>query len=226
MQENKDTVSKVANIESFRTPRGNTEVRAEGSWYSIPYYKDGFMDTKEFNTFVRKVESLVRKSDEYKRYVGYVRNVVGLNRCSFMPNFTGDDAELEFHHYPLTLWDCAAMISEHMVIESKKKVSSITVAEELLAAHYRNEVGGVMLSKTAHQMTHAGLLFVHLSQVFGDVNGFIERYKLGMTEEIGKNLNQLVELSANTVPQAGCMRVEQVSWNLTNAQGLTPDDLL
>jgi hypothetical protein len=223
MQEGEELLTSVANIESVRTAKGNVEVRS-GSYFALPYYVESFVDAMAFGKFVKAVEAAVRKSDDYKHYVGYLRNEVGLDRCSFLGNVRGDDAELEFHHYPFTLWDCAAAIVAHET-SSGRKMSTLSCAQELIAAHYRNEVGGVMLSKTAHQMAHAGQLFVSLKQVFGDVNAFVERYRLGVNDEMAEGLNKLVDLSEKLAPQGGCLRVEQTSWNLMESQTLRLEDV-
>jgi hypothetical protein len=224
MQET-DGIGRVSDIESVRNSRGNAKVKARGSYFSLPYYKEGFPDAASFGKFVKAVESLVRKSDDYKAYIGYLHNIVGLNHCSFLGNVSDQDADLEFHHYPFTLWDCTSAVAAHMAAE-EMNVSVCSVAEEVLKAHFRNEVGGVMLSQTAHQMAHAGQVFVSLSQVFGDVNAFVERYRKGITGEMADGLNNLVEMSGRLAPHGGCFRVRIENWNLMGSDPLKDEDIL
>ena len=215
---------KVANIESVSTADGNLTVRGEDSYYQLEYYKSYFVDGQAYSKFIKGVEKACRTSEDYKRYIGYVRNEVGLDRCSFLGNVEGEVAELEFHHYPFTLYECASIITDH-VIARGGKVSTLSVAKELMDAHYRNLVGGVMLSKTAHDLAHAGKLFVNLNQVFGNVNGFVERYKDGITQETADSLNELVELSEKHAPNGGVFKVDRAIWNVQGLPPVTYDEI-
>jgi hypothetical protein len=211
-------LGKVANIDAFRLKNGNVEVR-DGGYYVLPYYTESFdADPKRLKKFVKNAETLFRRSDEYTSYLAYLRSSVGMDRCAFLGNVDGDNADIEFHHYPLTLYDCAEAIAVQMALNGEM-VSVPRLVDRLLEEHYADRIGGVMLSETAHQMAHSGQLFIPLSMVFGDIRAFVEKYKEGVHPKNFDKLATLVEESQRSAPHGGALAYERRTWNKS---GVTP----
>ena len=64
------------------------------------------MKKKAYKKFIGNIERLIRSSREYKKYIELLRtNLSALNLDNILSNITNADAELEFHHYPFTLYD-------------------------------------------------------------------------------------------------------------------------
>lgn len=199
---------------------GNPEV--DGGYFVLPYRRSSFGDARQFKKFVESAVLQVRRCSDYSRYLAYLKGDAGLDRCAFLGSVSEADASLEFHHYPLPLKEVVSVVTLHMA--SLGEVSTLQVASEVASAHLRHLVGGVMLSATAHEMFHAGRLFIHLSQVFGDYRGFLDEYAAGVDRGVLESLESLSEASARLLPQGGSLRVEPAFWQMNGVQALRPSD--
>jgi len=97
--------------------KDNTVILENTDGYFIESFNiSEILDSKQQVTFVKKVESLIRTSPEYQMYIGYLRNVKGINRCSFYGNLdVQDEVKIEFHHTPFTLYDIVDIITNHFL---------------------------------------------------------------------------------------------------------------
>lgn len=158
------------------------------------YYIQG--DSKQSKKFIKSVEGLIRKSEEYSNYIRYLSTIQGINSDALMANITSANATLEFHHYPFTLYDIVEIVLNHN-LTNNIKFTSITLAEEVMKLHYDNIIGVTRLSNTVHQLTHAGEVFIPLSSIFGDVNEFINRYYDSIYSDQIEKYNKLIEIDSN-----------------------------
>ena len=153
-------------------------------------------DTKDIKRFIKNVENLVRSSVEYSNYISYLSNDQGIINDALMSKITSDSATLEFHHYPFTLYDIVEIVLNYN-IKRKNKVTSISLAEEVMKLHYKNIVGLTRVSKTVHQLAHSGSIFIPLDSIFGDVNEFINQYFDSIFTDQIEKYNILVEIDKN-----------------------------
>ena len=151
---------------------------------------------KMIQRYIKKIEKDIRKSDEYSKYIGYLNNEIGIDRCSIKGNIKGSDATLEFHHYPFTLYDIVEIVMNKYIIENKK-FTTFTITEEIMKLHYDNKIGLVKLSKTMHELVHSGEIFIPLDSIFGNVNEFINDYYNYIFPDLIEKYNQLIELNNN-----------------------------
>ena len=189
----------IPNIE-FKKPSKNPTIDSETSLYMIPFYKDAeyFANLDNFISFVKAVESMVRSSKFYKRYIKYIKEDVGLNFCQVLSNIKQTDesklVEIEMHHGPiLTLFDYVSIVVDHM-LANNKKINSFIVADIVLQEHFANNVQVVMLSKTVHEEVHEGNIFLNMKHAFGDLNSFLFRYKDGLSEDQINKINNYIRL--------------------------------
>lgn len=185
--------NKIVNISSSTDTNGNIIIQGNNSYYKAPYYITKFLDDSDFNKFVKGVEREVRSSDEYSRYLWTLKNQ-GLESCAFLGNINDDNATIEFHHYPFTLYDIVSIVTEKRLAK-KELVSSFLVAKEVLNLHFNNKAGLIPLSKTVHELTHAGEIFINLNQVFGYYQEFIDEYNDYINDEIRHNYNEIIKMS-------------------------------
>ena len=54
---------------------------------SMEYFVDIDNDKKRFK-FIKRIENIVRSSMEYRDYIGYLKETVGLDSCIFFPGIT------------------------------------------------------------------------------------------------------------------------------------------
>src|SRR5699024_6157184 len=132
-------------------------------------------NVRNVNKFIKSVEKLVRRSKEYSKYIAYLSSTHELVNDVLMSNIDASKADLEFHHYQFTLYDIVDIMLEYHIGE-KIPVTYISLAEKVMREHYNNTIGLARLTKTNHELTHEGALFVPLTSVFGDVNEFINKY--------------------------------------------------
>lgn len=156
----------------------------------------GSSDSSAAKKFIKNVEGLVRRSNEYSRYLAILTYDKKLTNDVIFGNIDVEDATTEFHHYPFTLYDITEILLNYH-IKNKIKVTSLILAEKVMKLHYDNIVGLVKLSKTAHELTHAGSLFIPMKSVYGDVNKFVETYREYMFPDQIETYNKLIEINDN-----------------------------
>ena len=169
--------------------KGNVskELLTENDYYGeLRYFYDyeSFDSDTAYSKFVREVERLVRTHPDYKHFIDYIKHTVGLDFCQvFSQIYDKVDAEIEFHHGPIfTLYDICE-IELNKFLKCGDRVNVFRVADSVLDLHFMMKIGGVMLSKTAHEMAHNQDLFINVSQAIGDINGYIQMRSPYFTQE-------------------------------------------
>jgi len=189
--------NKIIDISSMLEEDGNISLHSPHSYYKLPYYVTSFYEEGEHTKFIKNVEKDIRRSDEYSAYLWSLRNL-GLESCSFLGNVNDENATIEFHHYPFTLYDLVSAVVEKRLY-NKEPVSTFLVADEVLKLHFENKVGLIPLSVTAHQLVHAGEIFINLNQVFGNFQQFVNEYSMFIPVEAQNAYNKVVEASKDDV---------------------------
>lgn len=182
------------------TYKENPVVDSQRSMYQIPMYKDVdyFSNIDSYVSFIKGCEKIVRNNDRYKKYIYYLKNVVGLDHCQVLPEIEPDDCgkiEIHMHHGPIfTLYDYCEIILEYFIIK-KWKISTFRVADLVLDEHLRNHIQVVMLLATVHEEVHNRNIFINYNQAFGDLNAFIRKYGIAMSENLKEKLNKYIDRS-------------------------------
>lgn len=151
----------------------------------IMMYKptDYFADSALYTKYVKNVERVVRGSDDYKAFVNWVKNVLGVNFCQVSSAIVEGDATIEMHHGPIfTLYDYAAIILNDMIM-NHEKISTFRVAERVIEEHFALRVQVVMLAKTNHEAITNRDLFLNIRQGIGNVDAFIKKYAHALDDE-------------------------------------------
>ena len=179
----------------------NPTLDSNDSIYELPFYKDAefFYNLDNYVYYIKGIESMVRRSKYYKRYIAYLKSDLGMNFCQVKGNIQENEDDkhelIEMHHGPiLTLFDYVAIIVEHFLVNNKP-ISTFNIANEVIQEHYNLHVQTVMLCETAHQEVHDNKIFINMRQGFGDFNAFIEKYKDGLLPEQIVKINKYIELS-------------------------------
>lgn len=179
--------------------KDNTTLSNPEQYFICTFKHDDTIDSKTYIKFIKSVESLVRTSYEYSQYIGYLRNDLNMNKCQIMQNITDENANLEFHHHPFTLFTIVQAVFEKM-LKDNGSAQTFEVADQVLKLHYDNVIGLVPLSKTAHDLVHAGDIFIHPNQLFGKVIDFIKEYKDHIDENEMKNIAKYIQMTNNNFP--------------------------
>ena len=162
-------------------------ISTEDDYYeSISYFKtiDDFIDESSYSKFVKSVENLVRTSNDYKVFIAYIKDTLGLDFCQVFSKISDVDATIEFHHGPIfTLYDiCEVELTKF--IKTGQRINTFRVADSVLNLHFDLKVGGVLLCKTAHEMVHEQEVFINVNQCIGDVNTYIKENAKYFTPEV------------------------------------------
>ena len=178
-------------IESYQE-RMNPILTSPNSNYEISFYqtRESLMDIDRYRSFLKNCESRFRHSVTYSNYKGFLIGL-GMDRCQ-VHGFIHTDmngVSIEMHHAIITLFDICLMITEHL-LNTVGFVTTFDVVQLLKEEHKSNNIPLVMLSKTPHQVYHndPGQFFIHPKMCFGKWPVLIEKYKLGLTQDVAFKL--------------------------------------
>ena len=185
---------------SFKDTGKNLSIKSDGNIFSEQYYYSDFFDEKGTRKFIKNIESLVRTSREYKNYIEQLRtNFSHLNQDAVMGNISTLDTDLEFHHYPFTLYDICEIVVMKGAADQKYE-SSFSAAKKIMDLHYKNIIGLVPLTKTNHELAHDGKIFLSTKQIFGNWEEFYNQYLKYISVENKNKIKDLKEKSEANLP--------------------------
>lgn len=174
--------------------------------YYVPLNTD-----KDKHKFIKRVESIVRGSMEYRDYISFLKEHVDLDKCIFFQNVTNSKnskkrISIELHHEPFTLYDIVRVVLEK-AIKDGDVINDLIIADSVLKLHYENKVGLVPLSKTAHEIIHAensSKLIVPLNMVYGNYSEFLEEYGdvIDDDDDLLYKLAKKMDMTANLTPES------------------------
>lgn len=189
-------------VHSKDTETGSPIVDSFDSEIYIPFYKDDVYFSSQENevAFIKAVERLVRQSQDYKRYVKFIREEVGIQCCQVMSNISDASSEeernttrlLDMHHGPLTLFEITQVVLATAVLR-KEPVTTFSIANQVIDEHFLHNVGVTMLSETAHEQVHMDNIFLNPKQMWGDTNRFLIKYREGLNNALIRKINAYVE---------------------------------
>ena len=163
----------IENIKSINN-EDTIKIKNDKSIYSENFYFEDIYSSSRVNRFIKSVERMIRNSDEYKEYIGYLHSSSNFfNKDNVLSNITQDVAEIEIHHYPISLYDLVDIILTKN-ISIKQKVTSFDISREIMELHAKNMVGLIPLCTTNHELAHANILGISKDQIFGDYNKFVK----------------------------------------------------
>lgn len=193
----KNEVNNIINIESI-TNTENIELNNVEGFYNERYYFTDYFDDAKLKKLIKSCEACIRRSDEYSKYIGFLSKTLGITNCAILGNISKADVTIEMHHYPFTLYDIVYLNIMKRILK-KEKINTFLVARDILQDHYDNIIGLVPLCKTVHQLVHVGEIFVNLNSVYGDINSFIEKYEVAMSDDLIEKYNKILEMSEKNI---------------------------
>jgi hypothetical protein len=140
---------------------------------------------------------------EYKDYISFLKEYVGLDRCAFFNNVVHDKTSankhisIEIHHDPLTLYDIVEIVLCKYEAEGLE-IDEFDIADEVMELHYNNMIGLIPLSKTAHQLAHnSNKAPIPLTLIYGRYAEFLRIYEAYVPEEIYDKIERRAEETEN-----------------------------
>lgn len=189
----------IGNIEPIEVG-DNFGIKANDSPFAESFYFEDYYDDKLVKRFIKSVEKMVRTSREYKAYIELLRtNIHALNHDNILSNITTADVEMEFHHYPFSLYDIIEIcMLQHIV--AGEKFTSFMISKEVMDLHFKHQIGLVPLTKTMHELAHSGNIFISNKQVFGNYKNFMKFYSNGISRDLQDKIKEFEEMSKNNTP--------------------------
>lgn len=148
---------------------------------------------------IRFIERQVRTSYEYRSYINYMKSELDLTRCSIMDGIDTkrSNISLEFHHYPFNLYEITDILSKAL-LNGKTSVSTLDIANLIMAEHFRHNVGLVPLTKTLHEMAHSKSIVIPNSKIVGNYKEFMIKYSNYISADIKERINNMEMLNDDT----------------------------
>ena len=174
---------------------------------SMEYYNNITTD-RDIHKFVNRVERVVRSSLEYRDYIQFLKEHVGLDSCIFFQNISNDGINkksrisIEIHHEPFTLYDIVnTVLTKYQ--EEGLPINDLNIADDVMLLHYENKVGLVPVSKTAHQIIHNSTkLMVPLNMCYGNYSQFIEEYEPYISDDMYEKLEKKIDMTEKLTPES------------------------
>jgi hypothetical protein len=193
----KGTVSRIedAEKESGLEHIGSSEyngiikVTSTKGFFERPLHMENGNPYNEIDKLVRNVKLLVRRSKEYEIFVCRCKFDLDLTRCSFLGNITDEDVDIELHHTPLTMNDIVEIITHYMLLRGP--ITSMSVAHEVMQAHFNGYVTVIPMCVTIHQAAEIGKIKCNIRQIYGDLPGFVKKYRSGFQP---KHIDKIAEM--------------------------------
>jgi hypothetical protein len=139
------------------------------------------------------IEKQIRNSYEYRAYIQYMKEELDLTKCAILPSIDikTTPVSLEFHHFPLTLFDITSAVGKSMISESESSISTLDISEQVMREHFENNIGLVPLTKTIHEMAHNGSIAIPFDKINGNYEKFIEKYSQNIEPDFLERLEAL-----------------------------------
>lgn len=200
MKELKYSTSDYAGVGTY-TEKGtdNPSLYVIDGYFALPFAqtRETLDNIEVYSRFIKKCENMVRTNEDYKKYIGVLKNEVGLTFCQIMSNISDEMADIEMHHGPIfNLYDICSIVTNYF-LDKNGKVTTFQVAEQVLDDHFEHIIQVIMLSETIHQVHHAQNRFLNMKHAFGRLDLFIEKYKPYIKPYQFEIIAKYIELSLN-----------------------------
>lgn len=161
--------------------------------------------------FIKSCESKIRTSKEYSAFVSYIKNVIGIDFCQISSNILGSDGvTIEMHHNFFTLYDYVSIIINYLK-ETGQPINTFRVVDKVIDEHYELNVPVIMVAVTNHETIHNRDTFVNLNQAFGNLMGFVNKYKNYLTDDQKYKIFKYVQMcKENPSFDTGILDTEKV----------------
>ena len=156
-----------------------------------------FYDDKDIIKYLNDVEKVCRNSFEYHHMVKFLRENIGMNRCSFYENVNNVDTfkiKIHIHHEPLTLFDIAKIVFTKRQYNHENLDEEMT-SKEVMLLHFNLLVGLIPLAETVHELVHNQYLFVPTDKVFGYYQDFMNMYDQYIDQDLKDKVNRIEKAS-------------------------------
>lgn len=147
--------------------------------------------------YIKRCESIIRKSMEYKEYMKFLKLHMDMSKCTVVKNLaTGDGRKysIEIHHEPFTLFDIVDVVLNKRIQENLS-THELDIADEVMGLHYDEEIGLIPLSTTMHEAVHNDKIFIPLQLIYQQYDTFFNIYEPHMESRLIKKIEAKLKAS-------------------------------
>ena len=156
-----------------------------------------FRNNKDRFRYVTMVKNMVRSSPEYKEYIKFLKKYMHMDKCIVFKNLSIENGKrytIELHHDPFTLAEIInTVVSKRQALG--ESLNPYLVAEEVMELHYDDKVGLINLTKTAHELTEKGRIFIPLQWIYQRYDLFVEEYEEYMDSALKSKIEIIIQMS-------------------------------
>ena len=156
-----------------------------------------FRNNKDRFRYVTMVKNMVRSSPEYKEYIKFLKKYMHMDKCIVFKNLSIENGKrytIELHHDPFTLAEIInTVVSKRQALG--ESLNPYLVAEEVMELHYDDKVGLINLTKTAHELTEKGRVFIPLQWIYQRYDLFVEEYEEYMDSALKSKIEIIIQMS-------------------------------
>ncbi len=178
--------------------------------FSLSLKCNSFENEKDYVSYIRNCEKLIRGSIEYKHWREYLRDVLGISKCVLTDEIIGETSISIHHHIPDLFILIKSIINKKM--DTEEKFTTFEICQEGIELHYMNKIGYTPLIDSLHEKFHNGFLNIPIEYIRGDYNYFIQHYMKYLDEEDINSIMQKMAVKLEDNPN--------YSWNKDNYPGL------
>lgn len=156
-----------------------------------------FRNEKDMVKFVKKIEMMVRHSQEYRDYITWLKKNMDFNKCAILKglhNVDGKKYSIEIHHEPFNLFQIVQIVLAKYQVQ-EKELNPYQLANEVMELHYEGVIGLIPLSVTQHELVHDGRIFIPLQQIYQNYTKFVEMYDDYIPDKIQELIQYKVDMS-------------------------------
>ena len=190
----------MKNVKTKKNKDGNLVLeydKTSGMYITLMTSDSKLSNTNERHRFIKKTESIIRKSIQYKAYKKKIMDS-GINMCAVLGNVTNEKAKVEMHHGPIfTLWDYVEITLQYLY-NNNLPISTFRAADMILSDHFDDLIQVVMVSESVHKAIHNptnNTLKIPLESAWGNLVGYLEKYKGCFDYKHFAKLNDYLELN-------------------------------
>ena len=142
-----------------------------------PYTKPDYdlNDDKEYEHYLRDIEKVVRGSFEYQHMVGFLRENLDMNQCSFyegVSNLASTKIRIEIHHEPLSLYDIVSIVARKRAhFGESLEVEYVDDVKQLLKDRLNDLINGPKVTMEDLPKEEGRLLYCPFKPVYAEESG-------------------------------------------------------
>ena len=158
----------------------NLELYSDSYPFRLPLKISNFENEAAYKKYIKNIELLIRRCNEYKLWKNYIIDVLQVNEC-VITHESITEVSIEIHHHIPSLYILVcALINKH--IENNESFCSFDIAYEAIELHFKNKIGYAALLSSMHEKFHNGYLTLPINLIRGDYKYFIENYSKYLDE--------------------------------------------